>query len=135
MPINLKSLYSVTTTFSPYRSRTDIKARKSLFNDERPNIGITCRHGHSAEYTITLTSCDNSYVITGILLEIRAPELGDGSTGRVCVCGSGLVPVPGSVRIRREEDVVSVAAVNDVPADVHLQIGSRTRVFDGEFGR
>ena len=135
VPINLKSLYSVTTTFSPYRSRTDIKARKSLFNDERPNIGITCRHGHSAEYTITLTSCDNSYVITGILLEIRAPELGDGSTGRVCFCGSGLVPVPGSVGICCEEDIVTVASVDDVPVDVHLQGGSGTRVFGREFGR
>ena len=135
VPINLKSLYSVTTTFSPYRSRTDIKARKSLFNDERPNIGITCRHGHSAEYTITLTSCDNSYVITGIFLEIRAPELGDGSTGRVCFCGSGLVPVPGSVGICCEEDIVTVASVDDVPVDVHLQGGSGTRVFGREFGR
>ena len=83
--------------FSPYRSRTDMKAQKSLLNDKRPNIGITCRHRHSAEHAIALTPRDDPYIITSILLELRAPVLGDRSTGGVCFRRSGLVPVPGSV--------------------------------------
>ena len=122
MPINLKSLYSVTTTFSPYRSRTDMKDHTTLLNDKRSNIGIIGRHGHGAEDSVSFAPCYYADIIAYILFQLCSATFDNRCTGCGCLFRSGLVPVPGSVRIRREEDVVSVAAVNDVPADVHLQI-------------
>ena len=109
--------------------------KRELFDDKGSDIGIGCRHGHSAEDTVAFAPCDDPDVAAGILFELGTPVLGDGGTGCVGFNGSGLVPVPGSVGIRCEENVVSVAAVDNVPLDVHLQIGSGARVFGSKFGR
>ena len=109
-----------------YGSELSRKSPKGffLFDDKGSDIGIGCRHGHSAEDTVAFAPCDDPDVVAGILFELGTPVLGDGGTGCVGFNGSGLVPVPGSIGIRCEENVVSIAAVDDIPADVHLQVGS-----------
>ena len=129
------SLYSVIITISPYQPRTYLKAQKSLFNDKRPNIGIICRHGHSAEDSVSFAPCYYADIIAYILFQLCSATFDNRCTGCGCLFRSGLVPVPGSVRIRSEEYIVAVAAVNDVPADVHLKVGSRTGIFSSKLCR
>ena len=93
-----------------------------LFDDKGTDIGIACRHGHGAENTVALAPCDNADIISCILLEVASSAFIDHCACCGCILGSGLVPVPFSVGIRRNENIVSVAAVDDVPADIHLQI-------------
>jgi hypothetical protein len=95
-----------------------------LLDDKGSDVGVGGRHGHGAEDTVALTPGDDPYIVTGILFEPGAPVLCDHGAGRGRFNGSGLVPVPGSIGIRCEENVVSIAAVDDIPADVHLQVGS-----------
>ena len=93
-----------------------------LFNDKRSDIRTGRRHGHGTEDAVAFPSCDNADIIPGVLLELGPSVLSDHRTGGVRFCSSGLVPVPGSVGIRCDENIVSVAAVDDVPADIHLQV-------------
>ena len=107
----------------------------ALLNDKRTNIGIIGRHGHGAEDSVSFAPCYDADIIACILFESGTSVLSDHGTGRACFRGRGLVPVPCTVGICCEEDIVAVASVDDVPVDVHLQIGSGTRVFGRELGR
>ena len=70
---------------------------------------------HCAEDTVAFPSGDNSHIIVLILFQLAAsvfPDFG-GSGGRLCV--SGEVPAPFAGRVGRQEDIVSIATVDDVP--------------------
>ena len=54
-----------------YGSELSRKSPKGffLFDDKGSDIGIGCRHGHSAEDTVAFAPCDDPDVVAGILFD------------------------------------------------------------------
>ena len=45
--------------------------KRELFDDKGSDIGIGCRHGHSAEDTVAFAPCDDPDVVAGILFSLE----------------------------------------------------------------
>ena len=86
---------------------------------EGSDIGVCGRHGNRAEDTVPFASGDDPHIISLSFFQLRAAVLPDRGAGGSGTDVGGLIPVPGSARICRHKDIISIAPVDFCPVELH----------------
>lgn len=80
---------------------------------------VIIRCGYRAEYTVSYTPRNNSDVIVRVRFQLASPVIFDGGGIVPAFCLGREIPVPLSVRIGGQPDIISVASVNLGPVKLH----------------